>query len=84
VIAVTYTCRNSDGFDVPSYFFGRCGRNLDGHDAAEMICESSAAHAGQGDTHLGLGAYWGLRCHRSEVLIKVATLNVLSALARPL
>jgi hypothetical protein len=30
VIAVTYTCKNSDGFDVPSYFSGKCGRNLDG------------------------------------------------------
>jgi hypothetical protein len=34
VMAVTYTYRNSDGFDVLSYFFGRCGRNLGGHDAA--------------------------------------------------
>jgi hypothetical protein len=34
VIAVTYTCRNSDGFDVPSYFSGRCGRNFGGHEAA--------------------------------------------------
>jgi hypothetical protein len=34
VMAVTYTCRNSDVFDVPSYFSGRCGRNLGGHDAA--------------------------------------------------
>jgi hypothetical protein len=32
-MAVTYTCRNSDGFVVPSYFFGRCGRNLGVHDA---------------------------------------------------
>jgi hypothetical protein len=32
-MAVTYTCRNSDGFDVPSYFSGRCGRNLGDHDA---------------------------------------------------
>jgi hypothetical protein len=30
-MAVTYTCRNSDGFDVPSYFSGRCGQNLGGH-----------------------------------------------------
>jgi hypothetical protein len=29
-----YSCRNSDGFDVPSYFSGRCDRNLGGHDAA--------------------------------------------------
>jgi hypothetical protein len=30
VMAVMYTCNNSDGFDVSSYFSGRCGRNLDG------------------------------------------------------
>jgi hypothetical protein len=29
VMVVMYTCRNSDGFDVPSYYSGRCGRNLD-------------------------------------------------------
>jgi hypothetical protein len=34
VIAVMYTSKNSDGFDVPSYFSGRCGRNLDGQVAA--------------------------------------------------
>jgi hypothetical protein len=34
VMAVTYTCKNSDGLDVPSYFSGRCGRNLDGQVAA--------------------------------------------------
>jgi hypothetical protein len=34
IIAVTYTYRNSDGFDVPSYFSGRCGRNLGGHEVA--------------------------------------------------
>jgi hypothetical protein len=33
VMAVTYTCRNSDGFVAPSYFSGRCDRNLGGHDA---------------------------------------------------
>jgi hypothetical protein len=49
-----------------------------------MICESGAAHADQRDTRLGLGAHWGLRCYRSEVLIKVATLDVLAALACPL
>jgi hypothetical protein len=49
-----------------------------------MIRESGAAHAGQGDTRLGPGAHWGLRCYRSEVLIEVATLNILSALKRPL
>jgi hypothetical protein len=84
VIVVTYTCRNFDGFDVPSYFSGRCDRNLGGHDAAEMIRESGAAHAGQGDTRLGPGAHWGLRCYHNEVLIEVATLDDLAALARPL
>jgi hypothetical protein len=49
-----------------------------------MIREGSAAHAGQGNTHLRPGAHWCLRCCRSEVLIEVATLNVLAALARPL
>jgi hypothetical protein len=42
VMAVTYTCKNSDGFDVPSYFSGRCGRNLDGQAAARR-CSASAA-----------------------------------------
>jgi hypothetical protein len=50
----------------------------------EMIHESGAAYASQEDTRLGPGAHWGLRCYRSEVLIEVATLDVLSALARPL
>jgi hypothetical protein len=49
-----------------------------------MIRESGAAYAGLGDTRLGSGAHWCLRCHRSEVLIKVAALDVLEALARPL
>jgi hypothetical protein len=49
-----------------------------------MIRESGAAYAGQGDTRLGPGAHWGLRCYHSEVFIKVATLDVLPALARPL
>jgi hypothetical protein len=48
-----------------------------------MIRESSAAHAGQGDTRLGPGAHWGLRCYRNEVLIEVAALSVLVALAHP-
>jgi hypothetical protein len=34
VIAVTYTCKNFDEFDVPSYFSGRCGQNFDGQAAA--------------------------------------------------
>jgi hypothetical protein len=48
-----------------------------------MIHESGTAHAAQGDTRLGPGAHWGLRCYRSEVLIEVAALDVLAALARP-
>jgi hypothetical protein len=32
---------------------------------------------------LGPGAHWCLRCNRSEVLIEVATTDVLVALARP-
>ena len=42
VMAVTYTYRNSDGLVVPSYFSGRCGRNLDGHATARR-CSASAA-----------------------------------------
>jgi hypothetical protein len=49
-----------------------------------MIRESDAAYASQGDTRLGPGAHWGMRCYCSKVLIEVATLNVLSALVRPL
>jgi hypothetical protein len=49
-----------------------------------MICESDAAHAGQGDTRLGPGAHWCLQRYRSEVLIEVAALDILAALARPL
>jgi hypothetical protein len=49
-----------------------------------MIRESGAAHAGQGDTRLGPGAHWCLRCYRSEVSIEVAALDVLATLARPL
>jgi hypothetical protein len=49
-----------------------------------MIRKSGAAYAGQGDTRLEPGAHWGLQCYRSKVLIEVATLDVLSALTRPL
>jgi hypothetical protein len=42
----------------------------------EMIRERDAAHAGQRDTRLEPGAYWGLRHYRSKVLIEVATLDV--------
>jgi hypothetical protein len=48
-----------------------------------MIRKSGAAHTGQGDTRLGPGAHWRLQCNRREVLIKVATIYVLAALARP-
>jgi hypothetical protein len=34
VMVVTYTCKNSDGLVVPSYFSGKCGQNLDGQVAA--------------------------------------------------
>jgi hypothetical protein len=49
-----------------------------------MIHERGIAYAGQGDTRLGPGAHWGLRCYRNEVLIEVTTLDFLSVLARPL
>jgi hypothetical protein len=42
----------------------------------EMIRECGAAHAGQRDTRLEPGAYWGLWCYHSKVLIEVATLDV--------
>ena len=41
-----------------------------------MICKSGAAYAGQGDTRLEPGAYWGLQCYRNKVFIEVATLDV--------
>jgi hypothetical protein len=41
-MAVTYTCRNSDGFDVPSYFSDRCGQNLGGQDVARRWSASVA------------------------------------------
>jgi hypothetical protein len=41
-----------------------------------MIRECGATHAGQWDTRLEPGAYWGLRCYRSKVFIEVATLDV--------
>jgi hypothetical protein len=49
----------------------------------EMIRKSDTAHTGQGDTRLGPGAHWCLRCNRSEVLIEVTTIDVLAALVRP-
>jgi hypothetical protein len=48
-----------------------------------MVRKSGAAHTSQGDTRLGPGAHRCLRCNRSEILIEVATIDVLAALARP-
>jgi hypothetical protein len=48
-----------------------------------MIRQCGAAHSGQGDTRLGPGAHWCLRCNRGEVLIEVASIDVLAALTRP-
>jgi hypothetical protein len=50
---------------------------------AEMSRQCGAAHSGQGDTRLGPGAHWCLRRNRSEVLIEVASIDVLAALTRP-
>jgi hypothetical protein len=49
-----------------------------------MIRQCGAAHTSQWDTRLDPGARWGLRCYRSEVVVEVATLDVLSALTFPL
>jgi hypothetical protein len=46
-----------------------------------VIRQSGAAYSGQGDTRLGPGAHWRLRCHHSEVLIEVAPIDVLAVLA---
>jgi hypothetical protein len=48
-----------------------------------MIRQSGAAYSGQGDIRLRPGAHLCLRCNRSEVLIKVASIDVLAALACP-
>jgi hypothetical protein len=48
-----------------------------------MVRKSGAAHTGQGDTCLGPGAHRCLRCNRNEILIEVATIDVLAALACP-
>jgi hypothetical protein len=45
--------------------------------------QGGAAHAGQGDTRLGPGAHWCLRCLRIEISVEVATLDILSELTRP-
>jgi hypothetical protein len=49
-----------------------------------MICQCGVAYAGQWDTRLDPGARWSLRCNRSEVVVEVATLNILLALTHPL
>jgi hypothetical protein len=49
-----------------------------------MIRQRGAAHAGQWDTRLDPAARWSLQCNRSEVEVEVVTLDVLSALTRPL
>jgi hypothetical protein len=51
---------------------------------AEVICQCGAAHAGQWDTRLNPGARWGLRRNRSEVVVEVAALDILSVLTRSL
>jgi hypothetical protein len=48
-----------------------------------MIRKSGATHAVQGDTRLGPGVHWCLRCYRSEVLIEVVALDVLTAFTHP-
>jgi hypothetical protein len=90
---VSTCCRN--GGDVHLQEFRRVGRTVvllrqvrpelgwPGRHT-EMVHERGAAHAGQRDTRLDPGARWGLRCYRSKILIEVATLDVLSALMRPL
>jgi hypothetical protein len=50
---------------------------------AEMIRERGSAHADQRDTRQDPGARRGLWSNRSEVVVEVATLDVLSALTRP-
>jgi hypothetical protein len=89
---VSTRCRN--GGDIHLQEFRRVGRTIvlfrqvrpelgwPGR-CAEMIRECGAAQADQGDTRLESGAHWGLRCYRSTVLIKVATLDVLPVLTRP-
>jgi hypothetical protein len=48
-----------------------------------MIRQRGIAYAGQGDTRLDSGAHWSLRCNRSEVVVEVVTLDVLSVLTHP-
>jgi hypothetical protein len=49
-----------------------------------MIHQCGTAHAGHWDTRMNPGVRWSLRCDRSEVVVKVATLDVQTALMRPL
>jgi hypothetical protein len=49
-----------------------------------MIRESDVAYASQWDTSLDPDTRWRLQCYRCKVLIEVMTLDVLSALSRPL
>jgi hypothetical protein len=53
---------------------------------ATLLCgddpRRGTAHTGQRDTRQDRGARWGLRCNCSEVVVEVATLDVLSALLR--
>jgi hypothetical protein len=49
-----------------------------------MIRQCGAAQADQWDTRLDPGACWSLWCNRNEVVVEVATLDVLPALTRPL
>jgi hypothetical protein len=49
-----------------------------------VICQHGAAHVVQWDTRLNPGARWGLRRNRSEVVVKVAALDILSSLTHPL
>jgi hypothetical protein len=49
-----------------------------------MIRQCGVAHADKWDTLLDPGARWGLRRNRSEVVVEVATLDILSMLTRPL
>jgi hypothetical protein len=83
-MAMTYTCKNSDGLDVPSYFFGRCDRNLGGQVAAWRWSASAAQPTPANGTPAWTRAPVGSRCYRSKILIEVATLDVLPALTHPL